>query len=93
MELTTVKSYLRVDYADDDELIRLMIDATAETLGELIPGYNAAAPTARQDLLLLMSVKDLYDHREKYGTNTQLLSGHASTFLYSEIYGGAGDGN
>lgn len=88
MELNTVKSYLRVDYADDDELIRLMIDATAETLGELIPGYNAAAPTARQDLLLLMSVKDLYDHR-----NTQLLSGHASTFLYSEIYGGAGDGN
>ena len=40
-----------------------------------------------------MSVKDLYDHREKYGTNVQLLSGHASTFLYSEIYGGAGDGN
>ena len=38
MELNTVKSYLRVDYADDDELIRLMIDATAATLGELIPG-------------------------------------------------------
>lgn len=39
MELNTVKSYLRVDYADDDELIQLMIDATAATLGELIPGY------------------------------------------------------
>lgn len=93
MELNTVKSYMRVDYADDDKLIQLMIDATVETLGELIPSYNAAAPTARQNLLLLMSVKDLYDHREKYGTNVQLLSGHASTFLYSEIYGGAGDGN
>ena len=91
MELNTVKSYLRVDYADDDELIQLMIDATAATLGELIPGYNAAAPTARQDLLLLMSVKDLYDHREKYQNGTQQLTNAVSTMLLNEKYGGSSE--
>ena len=68
MELQDVKSYLRVDYDDDDNLIRLMLDAVTDEMMELIAGFNPADPTNRQKMLILAYVKELYDTRGKIQT-------------------------
>ena len=65
LDLVTVKQYCRVDYDDDDELLSLMLSAAIEELLDLIPGMNAAAMSARQELLCLTVIKDLYDNRER----------------------------
>ena len=65
LDLLTVKQYCRVDYDDDDELLSLMLSAAIEELLDLIPGMNAAAMSARQKLLCLTVIKDLYDNRER----------------------------
>ena len=85
--LSLAKAYARIDYADDDrELLPLLIDATAQTMGELIPNFNADEMTPRQQLLAIMTVKHLYDSREKYGTAQDKLRGAASSMLLSEMY-------
>lgn len=61
--LTDVKPYLRVDYDDDDGLIQLMIDAVTDEMAELIPTFDAEAPTNRQQILMMSYVKELYDNR------------------------------
>lgn len=81
------KSYARIDYTDDDEeLLPLMIEATAQTMGELIPGFDVDETTPRQQLLVIMTVKHLYDNREKYGASQDKLRGAASSMLLSEMY-------
>lgn len=65
LDLLTVKQYCRVDYDDDDALLSLMLSAAIEELLDLIPDMNAAAMSARQKLLCLTVIKDLYDNRQR----------------------------
>lgn len=84
--LTLAKAYARIDYTDDDALLPLLIEATVQSQEELIPGFDADNMTARQQLLAIMTVKNLYDNREKYGTAQDRLRGAASSLLASEMY-------
>ena len=84
--LTLAKAYARIDYTDDDALLPLLIEATVQSQEELIPGFDADNMTARQRLLAIMTVKNLYDNREKYGTAQDRLRGAASSLLASEMY-------
>lgn len=63
MDIAVVKEYLRVDYDDDDGLIRIILDAILDEMTELIPSFNRESPTSRQKMLILMYAKDLYDNR------------------------------
>lgn len=65
MGMEELKSYIRVDYDDDDALLRLMLDAVLDEMEELIKGFNREKPTNRQKLLILAYVKELYDKRGK----------------------------
>ena len=84
--LTLAKAYARIDYTDDDALLPLLIEATVQSQEELIPGFDADNMTARQRLLAIITVKNLYDNREKYGTAQDRLRGAASSLLVSEMY-------
>ena len=80
------KKFARIDYTDDDDLVEIMVDAVVESMGEVIPGFNADAMTGRQKIILFKSVKDLYDDREKYGKEKQQMKIAATSMLLSEIY-------
>ena len=85
--LERVKAYARIDYDDDDEgLLADMIEATLQTMQEVIPRFDKAALTARQRLILCTVVKDLYDNRDKYGAREDKLRAAASSMLLSERY-------
>lgn len=83
--LTPVKKYARIDYTDDDDLAQTMVEATVESMAEVIPGFDPEGMTGRQKIILYATVKDLYDNREKYGTKQQMQAAAASLML-SEIY-------
>jgi uncharacterized phage protein (predicted DNA packaging) len=85
LDLETVKQYIRVDYDDDDEIIQLMLDTVLEDLAELIPDFNADKPTNRQKMLILVSVKDLYENRDKYTDKPDTLQTAVSSMLIKEI--------
>lgn len=61
------KKYCHIDYDDDIDIVELMINTTLEEMQELIPNFDAYNMTSRQRLIALVSVKNLYDNREKYG--------------------------
>lgn len=82
------KTYCHIDYEDDIDILELMLDTTVEEMEELIPGFDAYSMTSRQRLIVLASVKNLYDNREKYSELKQL-SNAVSSMLLKEIYGGA----
>lgn len=84
--LVLTKKYARIDYEDDDDLIKDMIDATVESMGDVIPSFNADSMTGRQKIILYATVKDLYDNREKYGREKQQLKIAVASMLLSEIY-------
>lgn len=84
--LVLTKKYARIDYEDDDDLIKDMIDATVESMGDVIPSFNVDSMTGRQKIILYATVKDLYDNREKYGKEKQQLKIAAASMLLSEIY-------
>lgn len=65
LELKTVKEYLRVDYNDDDEILRIMHDAVIDEMKELIPAFDEQNITNRQKLLILTYIKELYDNRDQ----------------------------
>lgn len=86
-ELTAkAKKYARIDYADDDDLVEIMVDAAAESMTDVIPSFDADKMTGRQKIILFVTVKDLYDNREKYGKEKQQLKIVAASMLLSEIY-------
>ena len=68
MEIKEIKQYCRIDYDDDDELILFFQNVVFEELADLISGFNKDNLTARQKLLVLVFIKDLYDNRDKYQT-------------------------
>ncbi len=86
--LEACKKYSRVDYEDDDDIVKLMIDSSLESMGELIPNFNPENLSARQYLLLMVSVKDLYDNRELYSKDSKRMQTAVSSMLLKEMYGG-----
>ena len=82
------KKYCRIDYDDDEDIIQIIIDAVFEKLGELIPDFSPYKMTSRQKLMVMMFVKDRYDHPDAYQGNDKKLSNAASSMLLSEMYGG-----
>lgn len=85
MQLETVKQYMRVDYDDDDELINLLIELVLDELGEQIPDFKRENPTNRQKLLIMTSVKDLYDNRDKRTEKPEVLRPAISSMLIKEL--------
>ena len=57
-----------------------------ESLADVIPSFDADKMTGRQKIILFVTVKDLYDNREKYGKEKQQLKNTAASMLLSEIY-------
>lgn len=86
--LEECKKYNHIDYEDDEDIIELMIGVAFEEMEELIPGFDSENLSARQRLLVLISVKDLYDNREKYGKDEKKMRNAVSSMLLKEIYGG-----
>lgn len=87
--IATCKIYCHIDYDDDIEILELMLDTTLDEMTELIPNFDRNNLTSRQKLLAFMSVKELYDNRDKYRSDTKTLSAAVSSMLLKEIYGGA----
>ena len=46
--LEVVKEYARIDYDDDDTVVRLMLDAVLDEMEEVIPTFKREEPTNRQ---------------------------------------------
>ena len=89
--IATCKTYCHIDYDDDIEILELMFDTTLDEMTELIPNFDRNNLTSRQKLLAFMSVKELYDNRDKYRSDTKTLSAAVSSMLLKEIYGGAAE--
>jgi uncharacterized phage protein (predicted DNA packaging) len=86
LDLELVKQYMRVDYDDDDEIIQLIIETVLDELADLIPDFKRDEPTNRQKMLILTSVKELYDNREKRTDKPELLRAAVSSMLLKEMY-------
>ena len=86
MDLKYIKGFIRVDYDDDDEYIQLMYNVTLQEMKELIEDFNEEKPTYRQQLLILTTIKELYDNREKRTTKPELLRAAISSMLLKEMY-------
>ena len=74
LTLNEVKSYLRVDFNDDDALITKIMRVADEYLPEAIGNYNRNSE--RADMLALIVIADLYEKRElspKVSANTSKL--------------------
>ena len=87
--IDTCKVYCHIDYDDDAEILGLMFDTTIEEMTELIPNFDQHNMTNRQKLLAFITIKELYDRREKYQKDTKVLSNAVSSMLLKEIYGGS----
>ena len=75
LTLQDVKSYLKIDFDDDDELLNSLIKTADEYLKSAISStYNS--DTERAKLLSLIVIQDLYDNRgltEKVSGNVRKL--------------------
>lgn len=84
LELETVKQYARIDYNDDDDILAIMLEATLEELKERIPAFDEEKPTARQKILTMATVKDLYDNRDSRESSPKALRAAIHTMLIKE---------
>lgn len=85
MRIELIKQYMRVDYDDDDEIIKLLLDTVLDEMTEQIPDFNRESPTNRQKILIMTSVKELYDNREKRAEKPETLRTAISSMLIKEI--------
>lgn len=86
------REYGRIDYDDDAETLGIIVDAAAEELADMIPGYDFYSMTARQQLLTMMKTLSMYDDRRTHSESAKVpLSNYASLML-KEIYGDHGNG-
>lgn len=83
------KKYCRIDYDDDEDIVKTVIEMVFEKLRELIPNFNPYAMTSRQKLLTMIFVKDQYDNPDAYQGNEKKLSNAVSSMLLNEMYGGS----
>ncbi len=89
IDLTKIKKYCRIDYDDDDDLLLVMYQATLQEMQELIESFDKTKMTPRQELIVMISVKSLYDDRDKYAKDQELLKTAVSSMLLKEVYKGA----
>lgn len=82
------KKYCRIDYDDDEDIVKMMVEMVFEKLGELIPNFNPYAMTSRQKILTMKFVKEQYDNPDAYHQSDKKLSNATSSMLLSEMYGG-----
>lgn len=68
MELTELKQYLRIDFDDDDSLLRMLMGAARKYIHDAV-GYQPDESDERVKLLISVLVADWYEHRE-YTVNT-----------------------
>lgn len=61
MNLEAVKAYLRVDFQDDDEMIKIMMEAARGYIEAAVGIYDDSNP--RANMLYLAVIQDLYDNR------------------------------
>lgn len=85
VDIDTAKQYMRVDYDDDDALITLMLNAVLDDLGEKISDFDRDHVTNRQQLLILATIKDLYDNRDKYVASPGTMQTTISSISISEM--------
>lgn len=69
MTLEDVKSYLRVDHDDDDEMIEMMMAAAKEFIISACGKFDETKNKAK--LVFLAAVQNLYDNRTLTSTSTQ----------------------
>ncbi len=81
-------TYCHIDYDDDEDIVELMVDTALEEMEHLIPKFDRFALTSRQKILVMVTVKELYDNREKYKKETTTLTNAVSSMLLKEMYGG-----
>lgn len=62
MDLATIKSFIRVDFEDDDELIKLFIEVGKKYITDGFAAYDEE--NLSHNLLLMKAVKTLYDNRD-----------------------------
>lgn len=82
------KKYCRIDYDDDEDILKMMVEAVLEKLSELIPNFNPYVMTSRQKILTMKFVKEQYDNPDAYNQSDKKLSNATSSMLLSEMYGG-----
>lgn len=61
MELNEIKSFLKIDFDDEDEYISLLIEVAIEYIEDSIGYFNLNR--AKQRYLLLVLVRDMYESR------------------------------
>lgn len=66
--LTSVKQYGKIDWNDEDELIKMLIDAARETLAAA--GVPSTADSALYRLAVQRLVMHYYENREEIGTSS-----------------------
>ena len=62
MKLEEVKSFLRVDFDDDDNLIKCIMKAAELYIKDTVGEYDKE--NSKANLLFMALVQDLYDNRE-----------------------------
>lgn len=85
MELNQVKTYIRVDYDDDDSIIQMMLDAVLDEMEELIPKFDRASPTNRQKLLICAYVKEVYDQRGNMTADAEKMRYAVQSLMLKEM--------
>lgn len=61
IDIECVKGYLRIDFDDDDEYIKLLIEVAKEYIDDAVGEYNEE--NARHNLILLNIISSLYENR------------------------------
>lgn len=85
LTLEEIKEFLKVDYDDEDKIIMLMQDVALETMEHMIPNFDKDNITKRQELLLKVSISDLFENREKM-TSKKEMNYSIASLLLQEIY-------
>lgn len=86
-----INQYCRIDYDDDKELLELIYQTVIEEMKDNIKSFDEQNMTSRQKMILLISVKNLYDDREKFGKSQEQLKITTSSFVLSEYLKWYGD--
>lgn len=66
MDINTVKSYLRIDYDDDDELIGLFMNMAEQYIHDAVGDIEM--DNYKVQLVFLAIVRELYDNRSMVTT-------------------------